>query len=323
MTRHRIAAFSLVALTFAPLVARADDKQDALDKVARYMSMAYTDREPGDKRDIKELRENSAACLEQIDVALAAGATLETEVRIPEQHIPGVENVRHYRVSEYGTWDDVAPLKEAKELCAELAQIPGAVELKWDLGTAKIPLHRGKQALEEAQATERESSDAVTEADVMQGAAKPCHDAIAKARAAGVPEDKKIKVNDMGELTMAEADAQICTALEETAAAIYALEEQKFEARLAPYRAALKDERINVFVNAHMYNDTIYGKGGKVLETPAALAKSKVWMIVLTWTDDLGFTNWTVRKYTWKKNKLGSVKERSGCCDWPKSKHFR
>lgn len=118
------------------------------------------------------------------------------------------------------------------------------------------------------------------------------------------------------EIKLADGEA-ICDRLR--VATKKAIEEAKAaeEARLAPFKKALKGDRLSLWMK---YQQGFHGPGCRAITTPAQLAKAKSWYIILE--DDSGVVyRWTTRQYSFKGDKLVvSAKERTGTGRNPPSK---
>jgi len=309
MTKYRALAISLVLITGATAVA---SKDDSLGEVAKRIGIAYSNRDPESPytdKTLEKLRTSTSACLKAVDDAIAAGATLDDDVRMP---IPKAGHTKKIK-NKFGAWIDVGPLRDAQSYCRELAARPDVLQLQTVLNAAANWLKKAPSVQSEASAKQGLDHPASAQAGVMQEQVEPCHDAIKKAVAAGVAPTSHLQV-PTGDITLDEADAKVCDALDTAAKAINAIEEAKLAALLAPYKKALKGDRLNTFIDRKMIFDDIYGPGGGSLDTPAKLVAAKAWFIVLSGDIGLGIKTVTVRRYLFSGNKLGSVTERTGCC---------
>jgi hypothetical protein len=227
-----------------------------------------------------------------------------------------VKEIGHARQvkNKLGYWIYVAPLREGQSYCRELAARPDVLQLQSVLNDADGWLDKSERVKARAAAKTGRDNDARTDAEVMATKVDPCNAAIAKATAAGVTASATVELRHAGRVAVGEARARICDALSAAAQAVLAVEDAKLEQQLAPYKAALKGDRLRTFLDRKMLFDTIYGRGGAVLDTPAKLAGAGAWFIVLEGDAGLGFKYVTVRRYAWSKNKLAGVTERRGCC---------
>jgi hypothetical protein len=317
MTMHRTVALALLSAAVSAPAAAATE-EELLKKIANAIYTADNYKKPREKRDVTTLRKAAADCLTGIDDAIALGVGLDAMVEMPGSNFPEARKIER---NGYPIW--ASPMSAARELCKAYAVIPDLAELELALQMSDIWLGKAPAIAERAAGKKGFDDEALAEADQMTLEAARCTETVDAALARGVPADAPIKLSRLGATTVGALGADLCAALAAAGEAIRAVEDRKLEARIAPYREALAGDKLATFLDRHMYFHTIYGKGGVELDTPAKLAKASAWFEVLTWQDDLGLTNWTVRKYTFKKNKLKSVRDKNGCCDWPSSKRFR
>lgn len=307
-TIFALAATTLAALTVAP--AEADTKQDLLKEAGRRIEGAHSNRDPGEEREIKKLREAAAACLKAIDDALAAGATLQTDVQMPHSKFPNTRQIKN----EFNSWIYVAPLSEGQVYCRALAAKPDMVELSSQLQQADGWLQKSVSVRADAQAATGLDNQSRDTAEVMINQVESCKVAVDRAVKAGVATTAALELKHAGRVTLGEARVKVCDALAAGAKVILDIEAAKLEKMLAPYKAVLKGDRLAKFLEREMIFDTIYGKNGMMLDTPAKLASAPAWFILLSGDIGLGIKTLTVRRYLWSNNKLKSVKEQTGCC---------
>ena len=303
--------FALVLLGLTA-TASADAKDDALADVGKKLSVAYSRRDPPspyNDKNLAPIRDAAAACLATIDRALSAGATLDSDVAVPTK-VPGSHQVQNPNK----TWSTMAPLREAQALCTSYAAKPQALKVEYALYLADTSMKKAEPVRKRAEAKPGLDNDARNEAEAMEKQVEPCRAAVDAALAAGVTSDHEVQLRTLGKVSIGDAKAKVCDALAAASKAIMEIEVKKLEKKLAPYRAALKGEKITTFVDRYMIFDTIYGKDQSQLDTPAKLAGASAWYILLDGDVGLGFKSITVRRYLWNGNKLGSVKEVTGCC---------
>jgi hypothetical protein len=305
MFRLSVTALALIALS---TLARADDKKALLKEAGRQLDIANGYRDASEDRDIKRLRETTAKCLAAVDAALAGGATLDDEVTMPSKKFAGARDIKN----ELGYWITVAPLREGQRHCRALAARPNLVELLNVVHQDAAWLAKTDKVRAAAEAKTGFDHDSGNQAEVMTARVEPCRAAVARALAAGV--DPATPTDVMDNVPVGELRAKVCDALAAAAQSITAVEDAKLEKLLAPYKAALKGQRLATFLDRKMISDTLLGANGKELDTPAKLAQAGAWYLLLSGEVGLGLKSLTVRRYQWSGNKLRSVTERKGCC---------
>jgi hypothetical protein len=310
-TVFALAATTLAALTVTP--AEAETKVELLKEAGKRIERAYSNRDPDspyDDKTLKKLRESTAACLKAIDDALAAGGTLENDVQMPHGKFPNVRQIKN----EFNSWVYVAPLSEGQAYCRTLAAKPDMLQLDGQLQQTDAWIKKSVSVRAAAEATTALDNQSRDTAEAMVNQVEPCRVAVDRAIKAGVAKSTPLELKHVGRVTVGEARVKVCDALTVAAKAILDIEAAKLEKMLAPYKAALKGEKLAKFVEREMIFDTIYGKGGKMLDTPAKLANAPAWFILMSGDIGLGLKSLTVRRYLWSGNKLKSIKEQTGCC---------
>jgi hypothetical protein len=187
----------------------------------------------------------------------------------------------------------------AKAVCAEFAKWSRLVVVRHALDTALGALEWLKEIDPE---TNHESNG-----KHLADKAKACRDALATARAQGLPEDVELLVSSRGDLkvTLARADAELCTPLADAAdkfaGEVTAAKKARFDRIAKPYKAAgIGGERLELLVE----HDGIqfYGAGKVELSSPSKLAHAKV--LFELGHDD---TSWTIIRYELRGDKLVST----------------
>jgi hypothetical protein len=154
----------------------------------------------------------------------------------------------------------------------------------------------------------------------MQMAYNKCIQAVKRARAAGAPDSAVFTVKKL-QLTVATAAAKGCgVALPVIAAAKKGVAAGK-TARFAPYRKVLRGGKWKVFISRKMINFRVYGRRGKELSTPRALARSSVWFEHLNTGTR---RRWAMRRYKFNRhNRLVSERRITGRGTYPPSRAYR
>lgn len=244
----------------------------------------------------QQLFDLAKSCLSEIQKTLSAG-------------VAETKNLSIKRESDDQTFQ--LSIADLKALCNRVLAATGGSVWKGNAEEAAQYIAVWQKPLEEGKIDKVQAKVAAETG--RQSLAK-----IDEARKNGVADTDEVKVFGQP-ITVADAREQIVyiqSELEKINQKFIAAE----EARLAPFRAALSGDKLQLF-NSRFTSESIgvYGIGGKTLKTPAELASSPVWCewsydnskIVRTW--DMG---------CWHFNgmiKVGGVVTRSGFGNPPAS----
>ena len=154
-----------------------------------------------------------------------------------------------------------------------------------------------------------------------------CRKVIAKALAAGVPGDIKIKA-EKRIVALGQADALVCSKLESELDKLAKLDKARTKAKraatLAPYKKALKGTRFVVFERKELWDLEVRGIGGKLLNSPRKLARARAWFVISNPPrDSRGRASWRVRGYFFRGNKLAKKTEKTGLGRTPPANAYR
>lgn len=112
--------------------------------------------------------------------------------------------------------------------------------------------------------------------------AKECEDLVAKALSAGVPKDYSFAfhVYESGlksPMPLAAYSKDVCVKTREQSEKIVNAKASTDNARLEPYYAVLKGDRLRLFKEHSLLNRGVWGPGGVELRTPEDFVKSPAW----------------------------------------------
>lgn len=118
-----------------------------------------------------------------------------------------------------------------------------------------------------------------------------------------------------------QAQAQVCDALATALAEEKDKRQKASDAKLAPFRAALKGDKIALYEELGV---NWYGKNAAILDTPETLAKSDLWFNVLTYEEG-GWNKWELRKTKFNKKhmRVGKTTSKTGKGDFPPNNAFK
>lgn len=154
----------------------------------------------------------------------------------------------------------------------------------------------------------------------MKMAYDKCIEVVKKARAAGAPASASFTAKHL-QLTMASADTKGCAVALPVIAAAKGRVAAGNTAKFAPYKRALRGGKWKLFIKRKMINFRIYGRGGKELRTPLALARSSVWFEHLNTGTR---RHWAMRRYKFdRRNRLVSKRRLTGRGTYPPSRAYR
>lgn len=157
-------------------------------------------------------------------------------------------------------------------------------------------------------------------------AVESCRKAVGDALSAGLDPQTVIKYSDK-RVTLADAEAKVCTALEKKytriKAEIVAKAEAERQAKLAPYKAVLNGDKWKLYEKYGL--DTWFqGRGGAKLKTPDQHKKAKKWFLSSVGRDRAtGLKTWRLTIFVFRGNKLRKTDVKNGRGDTPPSKAFR
>jgi len=210
------------------------------------------------------------------------------------------------RVLPDGSREIVAKLGDLRKYCATAEQgswaLAAAGAAENALGVYKEWL--GPKAI--ADQGEREN-----QMGLIAKAAQRCSAAVKGALAAGVPADRELEV-DGDDIALGELEARACKPLAEAIAKLQAEVAARREAIIAPFRKALKGDKLALVLEREMWAPGFaYGKGCRELKGAADFARASTWYEILIDTNGL-LPRWTTRAYIFKGDKLTGKKERTG-----------
>ncbi len=302
-----VIASALLAATVTPAAAGAGAEQIAAvegclpgiwGEPRRYLDQVYAER------DLDKARKCAAAAKAVLD---AGGAS--AEVRVPDKiKIP---IVREASGSYYARIDKVSAYAAGYHDRTRIAAI--------------------RSELEYAQETDAwyDTLEEVGEDEMhrLEGAAANCVKAVDRGAALGLGAAVPVELARSLVVPFGELKAKVCAPVQglavEVRKSIEAAAKAEIEKKVAPYRKLLAGEKLATFIEREMYDLSIYGKGGALLQTPEDFKKASLWFQVLGRTDDLGREWWTLRRFQFKGNKLVKVTEDTGPGSMPPSARYR
>jgi hypothetical protein len=146
---------------------------------------------------------------------------------------------------------------------------------------------------------------------MLADSAKACMAAVDTVLASGVAPARPVTVDDDEPIALSEIKAHYCAPLADAIKKKNDAIAAEMEALIAPYRKALKGDKLDLLLRRELWSMETFGKGCRTLHGPADFAKAKVWYEILV--DDNGVLPvWTTRAYIFKGDKLSGQKERRG-----------
>jgi hypothetical protein len=235
------------------------------------------------------------ACVAAVDAALAGGADAGDLVQVDGKVEGAVKekNALGYPVS-------MAPLSSVRAFCEGITGHARAKDM-----SSSLALYDGwLQKL----SNPKHNSPAEMNAGYLQ--VPKCEKAVDEALAASPPTTVvRLKKSTV---TLGEAKVKICQALQQQCDSMKAAFAAAREAKIAPFRAVLKGDRMKVFEAQDMAFESIYGPGGRQLHTPEEFAAAPTWYVVLS-SDDGVFYRWTTRGFRFRgNNSAGPPVEKNG-----------
>lgn len=200
---------------------------------------------------------------------------------------------------------------------------------------AKFATLRGKDAADKLAAAQRKLDLVATgkeldEADIalLTGPAEDCAVAVEQALTAyKLPASTPLKVTDKVTVKLGDANAQVCQKLVTETARVRAEWKARIEAarqaKLAPFKAAVKGDKLRIIEEEHLYEISGYGKGGVEMDSPAEYKKASLIFIVMSFEGNDGRTHWRLRRYQFRGDKLVKTTETTGRGDSPPTKAYK
>jgi len=144
---------------------------------------------------------------------------------------------------------------------------------------------------------------------------KECDKAAVGAASEGMPLDTKFTLesydNEKVEMTLKETKEKVCGLLAKEAKRVLEASAKAYAASMAPYRAALKGDKLAMF-EKYGPSASLYGSGCRLLDSPSDYANAPVWYDVLLDDRDWLLPRWTVRGYKFKGMSSSGSYEKSG-----------
>ncbi len=210
------------------------------------------------------------------------------------------------RVKPDGSREIVAKLGDLRKYCAT------AAEASWVTG-AELAAKQAMGVYDEWLGPDASADQAERENQMgtIADAAKRCSAAVQGALAAGVPGSRELSVRG-DKIALGDLEAHACKPLAEAIAKLQAEVAARREAIIAPFRKALKGDKLALVLEREMWAPGFaYGKGCRELKGAADFARASTWYEILIDTNGL-LPRWTTRAYIFKGDKLTGKKERTG-----------
>jgi len=250
---------------------------------------------PNTKKEGDKVVQLANACVAAVDAALAGGADPGDLVQVDGKVEGAVKqkNALGYPVS-------MAPLANVRVFCEGIT------------GHARGKDMMSSLKLYEGWLNKLSDPKHNTPAEMNAGYAQvaPCEKAVDDMLKSSPPATEvRLKKSTV---TLGEAKAKICQALQQQCDSMKAAFAAAREAKIAPFRAVLKGDRMKVFEAQDMAFESIYGPGGRQLHSPEDFAAAPTWYVVLS-SDDGFFYRWTTRGFRVRgNNSAGPPVERNG-----------
>jgi hypothetical protein len=297
-------AFAVIVVLFLPKLGLADPAEE-VSRAEGSASYVRLDQIRSD-RDLERDTEHLETCLAATATARAAGMSPSKEVRVGNSDdYPSTRTDKQPgRVAVY-----YAPLGEVEARCKTLLPQVRVLPVAWALSEVLAT----KQRME---TLDKPDPDFVVLARLARDRCTAAADA---ALAKEVPASQPVKT-DTVELTLGEVKEKGCDAvlgaMKQTQDAVTAAKDAEF----APYRKALKGDKLKLFMDRNMIHFRVYGPGGRELATPAALARADVWFEGINTRTRL---HWAMKRFQFKNGKLVSETRVTGSGPMPPSKAYR
>jgi tetratricopeptide (TPR) repeat protein len=283
---------------------------EAVYEAVRVLDYVHLDKVYDDHVLVQHIA-SAKTCVDGVDALLASGMKKSDEMRVHHSDVP---NTKWRKDVDPKGW--VSTLGDVQTFCVGFHD-------GLRLGPTSIKLNEALDSLVVIDQLKGISNDP-TAMVVFSLTLGKCNEAVDKALSTGISKKTNIELNTGDSVTLGTAKKDVCArlsaAIDSAQAEIDARVEAARQAELAPYKKALKGDKLRLLDEYNLFRIYIYGKGGETLSTPKELAKAKLWFIVSTSNHD---TKWTMRRYQFSGHKLEKESTKHGPGAWPKPKHFK
>jgi len=257
------------------------------------------------ERKVSEALTKIDRCVSAVDAALAAGFKNADEAKVYDssRYANGRKDKQPGRTAVH-----FAPLSEIRGMCQALRNQVGVGDVI--------------RAVDEARGVEKQLATKKlgrTDARVAEVYHTKCTAAVDKALERKINKQASLET-EYGTMTLAEAKEKGCGPIGALIAKAQSAGQAAQDARFAPWKKALKGDKIKTFLGKKMIHFRVYTKRGKQLNTPADFAKASVWFEVLRSGHP---RKWRMKRFAFRGNKLVSTKVIEGRGRKAPSKAFR